>query len=244
MITTIEELSINAWPALQTLLYDGWVLRFANGYTRRANSINPLYPGGQDIQEKVAFCEQLYRSQGLPVVYKITAESHPTGLDAVLQAHGYLEDAHTSVQLLDLNTFSAGSAPDVHLTTGKPDAWLPDYFRISELSHERQMTLRQMLQLLLPNTCFASVQVNGQVAACGMGVYQAGFIGLYDIITDVKLRRQGYGYQLIQQILAWGKDQGAHMAYLQVMLNNPPALNLYARLGFVETYRYWYRVKA
>ena len=42
MIRTLEELSMNALPALQTMLYGGWVLRFANGYTRRANSINPI----------------------------------------------------------------------------------------------------------------------------------------------------------------------------------------------------------
>jgi hypothetical protein len=27
------------------------------------------------------------------------------------------------------------------------------------------------------------------------------------------------------------------------MVNNPAALGLYAQLGFVEQYRYWYRVK-
>lgn len=30
-----EELSFNSHPALQTQFYDGWVLRFANGYTKQ-----------------------------------------------------------------------------------------------------------------------------------------------------------------------------------------------------------------
>jgi hypothetical protein len=34
MIKTFEELLLNMWPALQTKLYDGWILRFANGYTK------------------------------------------------------------------------------------------------------------------------------------------------------------------------------------------------------------------
>jgi len=74
-------------------------------------------------------------------------------------------------------------------------------------------------------------------------VLQDGCLGLFDIITDEGQRRRGYGRQLMQGLLAWGKQQGARSAYLQVMLNNPPALALYAGLGFREVYRYWYRVK-
>jgi hypothetical protein len=33
-ITTLEEISMNVWPALQTILYDGWVTRSANGIDR------------------------------------------------------------------------------------------------------------------------------------------------------------------------------------------------------------------
>ena len=102
MIRHIEELALNAWPSLQTLLLDGWVVRFANGYTRRANSVNPLYASEQDTDAKLRACEQLYRDRGLKVVFKMTAASQPDGLDAFLAAQGYEIDAPTSVQLMDL----------------------------------------------------------------------------------------------------------------------------------------------
>ena len=62
--------------------------------------------------------------------------------------------------------------------------------------------------------------------------------------TDPSQRQRGFGLALIRSIMAWAKDQGASTAYLQVMLNNDAALRLYRKLGFVEIYQYWYRVKA
>ena len=43
MIRYLEELALNAWTSIQTVVYDGWLIRFSNGYTKRANSVNPIY---------------------------------------------------------------------------------------------------------------------------------------------------------------------------------------------------------
>ena len=39
----LEEVAMNAWPSLQQMLFDGWIVRLAQGYTKRANSVNPLF---------------------------------------------------------------------------------------------------------------------------------------------------------------------------------------------------------
>ena len=44
----LEEVAMNAWPALQQMLFDGWILRFAQGYTKRANSVHPLFESHLD----------------------------------------------------------------------------------------------------------------------------------------------------------------------------------------------------
>ena len=81
------------------------------------------------------------------------------------------------------------------------------------------------------------------IIACGMAVLQGDHVGLFDIVTRKDLRRRGHGRQLVSGLLHWAKENGARRAYLQVTLDNEAAVSLYSGLGFVETYRYWYRIK-
>jgi ribosomal protein S18 acetylase RimI-like enzyme len=243
MIRVVEELSMNAWPSLQTMLYDGWVLRFAGGYTRRANSINPIYPSCDDVGDKIQTCERLYRDRGLKVVFKMTSAVYPEFLDDVLAGQGYATDAQTSVQILDLGRMDKLPASEVALAETLSDDWLSAFREMGGIPEQREPVLRQMLHSIAPATCFASIRHDDRLIACGLGVVQAGFVGLFDIVTDSNLRRQGYGTQLVLSILAWARRRGARTAYLQVMLNNAPALRLYSKLGFDEVYQYWYRVK-
>lgn len=71
----IEEASLNSWPDLQQMLFDGWIIRFAGGYTKRANSVTPVYPSEIPLQEKIAFCEKLYQDQHLPTTFRLPSFS-------------------------------------------------------------------------------------------------------------------------------------------------------------------------
>jgi N-acetylglutamate synthase len=244
MIQTVEELSMNAWPALQTLVYAGWFLRFANGYTRRANSVMPLYAFGGEPLEKVLFCEKVYADQGLPTIFKMTAASQPAELDALLAARGYQADARTSVQLLNLSRLESVPNPDVNLESLETEEWHAAFCQMSGVGVERRETHRQIVRAIIPTKCFAAARLNGQIVGCGLGVMQEKVMGLFDIVVDKAWRRQKYGEQIVQSLLSWGQQQGVRQAYLQVMCNNPPALGLYAKLGFQEEYQYWYRVKS
>lgn len=243
MIRTLEELAMNAWPSLQAMLYDGWVLRFAGGYTKRANSVHPLYSGSVNVEEKIQVCEQAYQGKKLDVVFKMTAAAQPENLDRVLEAKGYKADSDTSVQILELDNANESPAQSALMTEELSEEWLSAFCRLSQVCHERELVLRQILYNLVPAKCFASIRYQEQVVACGLGVAQGQFIGLFDIVTDVNSRGRGFGRRLLLNILAWGKSKGAQTAYLQVMLNNGPALHLYSKLGFREIYKYWYRIK-
>jgi ribosomal protein S18 acetylase RimI-like enzyme len=244
MIRSIEELSMNAWPAMQTLHYDGWVLRCADGYTKRANSVYPLYPSEINVDKKIKFCESFYRDRSLPPVFKMTEASTPAGLDARLATCGYNVDSRTNVQLLDLGTGIYEIPGDVNLTSEHSEVWHAAFARMNHVNDDRRTTHEHILRAILLDKCYASLSVDGQIIGCGLGVTQAGYLGIFDIVVDPEHRGQGHGSRLMEALLGWGAQQGAHTAYLQVMCNNGPALWMYEKLGFREKYQYWYRIKA
>lgn len=243
MIQHIEELSLNAWPSLRTLHYDGWLLRFANGYTRRANSVYPLYTSTLELPEKVAYCEQLYTARQQATVFKMTSAAQPEHLDDYLAQQGYSREAETSVQTLSLDDLETPIAQNVIMDSKLTESWLDAFCRLNNIANRHIPTMTRMLNNILPACCFCAVRQDDETVAVGLAVAERGYVGLFDIVTAAAYRKRGFGTQLMLHLMQWGKANRAHSAYLQVMKNNPPALQLYARLGFQEAYAYWYRVK-
>lgn len=240
-IRRLEELSLNALPTLQMMHYDGWELRFSHGYPRRANSIQLLYPSLLPLEEKIAFCERQYEVRGLKTVFKMTLAA-PDELSEMLRARGYVEDAMTSVQTLDLASLEAeiDSSNEVLVESQMSDAWFADFARMNEENPTRAATMRLILERLTVESVFIRLRLNGETVALGRGTLDQGWIAPYEIVADPRYRQQGLGTQLMLRILHWGRQKGAHSAYLQVMVSNSPALRLYNKLGFREQYRYWY----
>lgn len=240
---SIEKLSLNHWPSLSTLVYDGWLLRFANGYTKRANSISPIYGSTYDLQRKMDDCEKMYRDQRLPVIYKITPFVHPVNLDEVLGERGYSQLDITSVQVLDLEHVRQPQLQGVKVSEEADPAWIHAFCAINRVKEEHKATMVTMLGNIKARKAMISLYADGRAIACGCGVLERGYMGLFDIVTDPDYRNQGYAEQMILHLLQWGKQHGARHSYLAVVANNAPARRLYEKLGYTEIYRYWYRVK-
>jgi GNAT superfamily N-acetyltransferase len=239
----IEERSFNAWPALHTIYYDGWLLHFANGYTNRGNSVKPIYPSREEAAQKIAFCEAAYRAQGLKTAFKMTDFAQPAGLDDLLARRGYDIVTPTSVQACELDAIASPILGTVTMAAHLTDSWLDAFCRLNNAPAQHIPTMRHILTNIVPERRFAALHHQGAIAAVGLGVLERGYIGFFDIVTDKRLRRQGFGTQLMLHLMHWGRSQGASGAYLQVVATNQPAVSLYHKLGFRELYQYWYRVK-
>ncbi len=154
VIQKIEELSINALPALETKLVDGWILRFSNGYAKRANSINPLYPSKYEIKEKIEDMQKNYRSKNLKAVYKLTENVFPHDLDVILEQEGYELDGLTSVQLLSLNEVSVSPAANAVNYSYLNDKWFLDFCKLNNIKETDQATLKKILQNIVPEVWY------------------------------------------------------------------------------------------
>jgi ribosomal protein S18 acetylase RimI-like enzyme len=131
----------------------------------------------------------------------------------------------------------------IFISTEFSEAWLENYIRLNGVNDFNRAVLRRMLQQIVLLHGLIALREGDRVVACGMGVVEDGWIGLFDIGVDSECRRRGYGKKLIRKLLRFGRDNGAERAYLQVVKDNVPALKLYKKLGFVEEYSYWYRMK-
>jgi ribosomal protein S18 acetylase RimI-like enzyme len=241
---TLEELEVNAWPSLSSVLYDGWILRFGGGFTRRANSINPLYASSLPLGEKIDECEAAYARRNQPAVFKLTPASQPPALDSALAGAGYEAQATTSVQVADLTSQAPTGDPAISLTEELTDDWLDAQAVLVGGPEPYRQIERLMLQSIVPPRAFATLRQDGRPLALGLAVAERGYVGLSSIVTAVDVRNQGLGRRLVGHLLAWGQQHGAHTAHLAVMRDNAPALRLYAGFGFREAYCYWYRAKA
>jgi N-acetylglutamate synthase len=240
-----DEAYVNSFPAPAQVLLDGWLLRFAGGYTRRANSIAPLTDKiGDDVQAKIAACATLYAAQGLPPLYRIPS-FHDAALDTTLAELGYAREGDTLV--LQASIEAAAPVDAVELTEGFPtEEWLDAQALFSGGSETIRAARRRILGALGVPCVFAASRIDGPgspIASLAMGAVHAGHLCLHMVVTDPAARRRGLSRQTVAAVMAWGRDKaGATTACLGVAAGNEAAITLYRGVGFrTDLYRYHYR---
>ncbi|MGL4242281.1 MAG: GNAT family N-acetyltransferase, cg3035/Rv0428c family, partial [Beijerinckiaceae bacterium] len=72
LVQALEERLVNVWPAIETLLMAGWAVRFANGYSGRANSASAIVQDAALTPRLLDEIERLYRAAGLPPQVRVT----------------------------------------------------------------------------------------------------------------------------------------------------------------------------
>jgi N-acetylglutamate synthase len=238
----IEEVCFNAFPSLKQVLYGNWLLRFADGLTRRANSVNALRPecDRDDPAVLIAAVAPLYRAQGLPTIFRTLSILDPA-LDHALTARGYGSEGESCVLYGEVSALAAASDPTAQLLPRPEPAWLAAISALQGYSPSQAATYRRIVEAIAVPARFALLAVDGVPAALAYGALHDGLLCYESVVTDPRYRRRGLGRRVIASLADWARGEGASGACLEVEAGNVPALALYAQFGLAELYRYHYR---
>jgi len=242
-LVRIEESALNVLQTQRQLFYDGWLLRLSPGVAKRGRSVNPHFGSSLPLAEKLAYCENVYAQHALPPLFRITPWSQPSGLDAALGERGYDAFGETFVQAVKLD--GPPELPDHadDVTLEAPDT-LAFVDAVGDLRGSTPLQREAHHERLVNSPLgkrHAVVRVAGRVVCTAQVAVEGSLVGIFDVVTAEDARRRGYATLACASLLSWAWQHGAHAAYLQVMVDNAPAIASYRRFGFATVYSYHYR---
>lgn len=247
---SVEEACLNAWPALKEIFYDGWLIRLAEGETRRTNSVNVIGDGRYAAEDKIAYCKAIYRAHGLPTYFRVRSNADPA-LDALLAGRGFRAEDETLTLFMDFASTPPQAADRDIEIIGRPPSleWLAAHARftgraVAAIADGGDIRRRLLDLVALPIGFAAARDDNGRITSVAYGAVHDGLVSLQWVATDPARRREGLSRAVLSALMNWAQGKDARGACLQVVSTNAPAVALYSQLGFDrELYRYHYRVQ-
>ena len=238
----IEEAGLNALQTQRQLFYDGWLLRLCPGTAKRARSVSAHFGSSLPLDEKIAYCESTYARCDLPILFRLTPFSVPTGLERALTDRGYEPfdttlvqtmrldappptcalPANAELRVVDVGTFAAAVGALRGLESTDCDAYLERLRNSALLSR------------------FTVVQAEGRTVAAAQIGAEGDIAGVFDVITATNARGRGYASAAVSTLLAWAWEHSIRTLYLQVTETNAAAVRIYRKFGFETLYTYHY----
>lgn len=236
----LEHYAANALPASFTEFIDGWRLRYSYGVTRRANSVLAETHEG-DLEDKLDSVENFYNRFNAKPRFQLCPASQPSDLNDVLQKRGYAKVSGAKVQTLELAhaKFDADISK-VQLIDEPNDEWFAVYRAVEKADAHKEKIRTQMLQCIQPKAAFALLRLDNEPAVVGLGVFENGYTGIFNMATLQNFRGRGGASTILAALAKWGREQNGHTLYLQVSEENVTAQRVYEKIGFRTLYSYWY----
>jgi len=246
-VLALEEVAAAGWRAPAQRWLGRWLLRAADGWTGRANSVLPLGDPGLPLDAALAEVARWYAGHGLPARMALPVPAREL-LDAALAQRGWTAYNPTQVRTADVEVMlrRLPARPDLE-TVIEPEpsaAWLGLYH------YRGQAGLPPVAHSVLTGSGRPGFAVlrdrvggrGGQAVAVARGSVDAGWVGVTAVEVAPDRRRQGLGTAVMRAMLAWAAEHAATSAYLQVAEENTAALALYDALGFARHHGYHYRL--
>ncbi|MDB5592248.1 MAG: hypothetical protein JWR86_2773 [Enterovirga sp.] len=242
LVLALESRLVNAWPSFEVELAEGWLLRFAEGYSKRANAASPILPGARLDAGLIEAILASFAERGVAPCFRLTG-IEDAGAEAALAAHGLVDYDPSLGMVAELGDELALDS-SIRLEPAPKPAWVAAAADAYGGDKSNRDILGRIVRRIRQPAVFATLSLDEQDAAWGLAVTERGYVGLYDIVVAPDLRSLGLGRRLVTSLMAWGQRAGASRAYLQMREANAVADALYRSLGFTTAYRYTHRVGA
>lgn len=240
-VETLERATLAAVPpqALETL--DVWLLALDSGTVGRAHSAVPLRHRQVDAQQ-LPRIEARYAARGLRAVFRVPQTGAFDAVRAALASRGYQPEQPTLTMTGPVAGLAELAPPhEVRLDTVLDEAWGaafmgPGFDAVDGAS--RFAILRRG-----GDSVFARVNVEGRVAAVGLGCFSHGWCGVHGMRTALPFRGRGLASRILAALAGHARERGVQRAFLQVEEANTAAQKLYRRGGLAPAwaYEYWRR---
>ena len=251
-IKRLQEILMNSWPALHYYFLNGWILRFTNGVTARANSVFPLhYTGNSDsIDKDIIFVEKAYNAYNLPAIFTLPDFFEPQILESKLLEHGYQQLGCITYTLIafvqELRNGMVNKEFTYNLHTERVFEVSNFLSTHSSRGNEAQKILNALTKrIIIPHKCCIIAKKENNVVGTLMGILDPHkYLYIVDMLVHPDFRKKKIATSMFYKLIKeWGIPNRVKMIWLQVETENKAAMKLYTKLGLKKAYSYYYLEK-
>lgn len=222
------------WPAAETRIEAGWLLRRGAGGGKRVSAASRADPGA-DIPD-IAAAEAKLAAWGQAPLFRLSEQDG--GLDAALDARGYAVLDPTAIYVApahELTDQQDETARILRIST--PLARAAEIWAAGGIGPGRLAVMERVVE---PRTCLMARLADRPVGVA-FAAADGGTAMLHAVEVLKTERRKGAGTMLLHGAANWAAEAGATTLALAVTEANTPARTLYERLGMTVAARYHYR---
>jgi GNAT superfamily N-acetyltransferase len=227
-----------AWPPLVEGRIGDWSLRWADGFTARANSALAVGDPGKPLPGALNDVCDFAHDRGMPAVIQVIQD---TSIEHAIAAEGWVHHVEHrpdhEVRVLT-GPLPLGTSAGTEILDEPTSGWW-------ELSAGQPMpTEAQRHVLSTGKVAYGVATEDGVTAGAVRGAIVGEWLHVSRLAVRPEFRRRGMAIRLMNALGGWAAAHGVTGLVLQVAMGNPGALALYEGLGCTEHHRYRYWVPA
>ena len=245
-VKKIQEIFLDSWPAKDYYFLNGWILRFNDGITDRANSVIPLSYWGKNVNNDIGEVEKIYEKLNLNPSFMIFDFCEPKNLNSLLIEREYSFISPTEVMTAKFNDLTFSNINEIY-NYELNDFRTSDFSRfISKFSHwsdADQINIKELNERIkIPEKKYLLVKLNGNIIASLMAVLvRSKYLYIADVLVHPKYRKKKIATTMLYRLLKdWAIRKGTQFIWLQVEESNKVAHKMYDNLGMTTLFKYSY----